>query len=260
MFALLTFTLSVLLPSALVVHKTKELPGFEATGTGTQTAGSRAHGTGEREGSKRPQSANATLGSSNGKKRRKTKKKGRGKSATRRRDQVTDMPASENRGDVHALEDSDLGISADTTDKLSQAPSEDEDDAPRRPVPHHRGPAIMDHHMPKRAYLEASMSFRVLSGNLKDLIQLGKKQKSNHGKHSGYRKSLGSRKSSKGSRRRPDSAPAGRSGHRIASHDSGDEASEDEDDVYSRLYKDAQILPKVRILAISPLCAVFYRN
>ena len=217
------------------MHKTKELPGFEATGTGTLTAGSRAHGAGEREGSKRPQSANATLGSSNGKKKRKTKKRGRGRSATRGRDQVMDMPVSESRGDVHAFEDSDLGVSADTTDKLSQVPSEDEDGAPGMLVPHHRGPALMDHHVPERAYLEASMSFRVLSGDLKDLIQLEKKQTSGHGKHSGHKNSLGSRKSSKGSRRRPDSAPAGRRGHRIASRGSGDEASEDEDDVYPRL-------------------------
>ncbi len=216
-----------------LVHKTKDLPGFEATGTGTISGANKAQAKKGDNGSKRPQSASAHLGSGAAKKKRKSKK--RGKSATRRRetDRVPDILSSslDREREGYSFQESALELSK--ADCLSQAPSEDEEDEGARPrsVPHHRGPAMYDHHMPDRAYLEASMSFRVLGGELKELLQLPK---------SGSGKSLGS---SHGSRRRPDSAPAARRGRMRGSHDAK-EGREEEEDVFQRLYKEARILPE----------------
>ena len=164
--------------------------------------------------------------------REKDQIKRRSKSSTRTKkvDIMPDMVTTDIHTEVHTFLDSDLEISANT-ERLSLAPSEENGQLASDYVPHHQGPAMFDHHIPDRAYLEASMSFRVLGGELKELLQ---RPKSVSGK------SRGRSKHPKWSKRRPESAPADRRGRPV---DCSDMEEEDED-VFERLYRDAHILPK----------------
>ena len=218
---------------AEIVHKTKDLPGFEAACKGAQTEKSGKKGGNDG----RPQSAGAALGSGKRKNRSRSKRR-RGKSANgdrgdkSRRDKLGELPASDQgqggENDL-SMRGGDPELSFDE-DKLSVAASEDEEDHRARVVPHHAGPAIADHNYPDKAYLEASMSVNVLGGELGDIIQ---KERPRHS----------SKPKKKRGKRRPDSAPAVRRG---ASNDATEDEDEDED-VFTRLYKEAQVVPKVRV-------------
>ena len=109
---------------------------------------------------------------------------------------------------------------------------------PAKPLPHHRGPAFPAHPMDK-AYLEASMSVEVLGGEISDIVDPRQIPR--------VKAHLPRKGKGRGRSGRPVSAPAGRrptTGRLVEGVEERGEEEEEDEDVFSRLYKAAAHLPR----------------
>jgi hypothetical protein len=218
---------------------------------------SNATGGGDTKGDNgRPSSAGPALGRGGNGKKKKRANTTRGKSSSRSSSgkQQSGSPSRDGAKKQHdGNHNSQSGtFDYDAADALSEAGSTDMDDELVGGKRHGRGkPTFTDKaafpaRPLDRAYLEASMSVEVLGGEISDVIdpkQIPRVRsvlpsKSGHSKHKNNK--------SKRSDGRPSTAPSrrSRSTSRLNEGKNEDIGSDDEDDVFSRLFNAAAIVPK----------------